>query len=340
VPRVPRPPADAGARARWTRRRLLVGALALAASGCTVSDPAVRGPLPPGPGPTSPTRPAPAPTGPAPASVEIQLAALAAAVPAAPGPTSAASAAVVDLVRRSHLERAAALAAPDPTTRPPADYASPHPSASGSAPRDAALRRLVAAERRTARSYRRAALAADGLTALLLGSMSVASEQFSRALTAAEPPAAASLRAHRPTALVPDSEAVGALVTSLHALVYGYQVALGRLRAGSSAHDRAAVGLRERRALLHRLSDVLVEAGADVPAASPAYELDPQPTDARTAGLLVRRMESALLPFCGLWLAAAADTADRTLALDTLSTATATAASWGAPLLAWPGYQD
>ena len=335
---MPSPPADAGAQVPWTRRRLLVGGLALAASGCTVSDPAVRGPLSAGSSPASATPPAPA--SPAPASVEIQLAALAAAVQAAPGRPGAGSAAAVDLIRRSHLERAAALAAPDPATRPSADPASPDPSASGSASRGAALRRLVAAERRTAKSYRRAALAADGLTALLLGSMSVAGEQFSRALTVADPPAVASLRAHRPTALVPDSEAVAALVTSLHALVYGYQVALGRLRVGSSAHDRAAAGLRERRALLHRLSDALVEAGADVPPASPAYELDPRPTDTRTAGLLIRRMESALLPFCGLWLAAAADTADRTLALDTLSTSTATAASWGAPLLAWPGYQD
>lgn len=327
---------------RPTRRRLLAGGLALAVSGCTLSDPAVRGSGPAGPG-TSPS-PSPTSTTPTPASVELRLAALAAAVQASPAGATAASAAVLELIHDSHRERAAALAAPDPAGRPAPDPSAPSPSPSPSASpapsRADAVRRLVTAERLAASDHRRAALAADGLTALLLGSMSVASGRFVAALTADAPSAAASLRSHRPTALVSDTEAVAALVTSLHALVHGYQLALGRLRVGSGAHDRAAAGLRQRRALLHRLSDVLVEAGADVPAAAPAYQPSPEPVDARTAALLIRRMESALMPFCGLWLAAAARPTDRTLALDTLTATTATAEAWGAPLLAWPGYRD
>ena len=327
---------------RWTRRGLLGSGLALAVSGCTVSDPTVRGAGPVGSAP-SPS-PTPTPTPPASAAVELRLAALAAAVPDAPGRPTAASAALLELVRASHLERAAALAAPDPAARPIPDPTaagpSPSPPVSPAPSRAAALRQLAAAERTAAADHRRTALAADGLTALLLGSMSVASSRFAAALAAEDAPAAGSPRAHRPTALVPDTEAVAALVTSLHAVVYGYQLALGRLAPGSGAHDRAIAALRQRRALLNRLSGVLVAAGADVPAASPAYEPSPRPTDARTARLLIQRMESALLPFCGLWLAAAARPADRTLALDTLAATAATAEAWGAPLLAWPGYWD
>lgn len=339
------PLTDRGAQpGRPTRRQLLAAGLALAVSGCTLSDPAVRGQGPVKSAPSPALTPMPTPTAPAPASVELRLAALAATVQASPGRPTASSAAVLELVHRSHLERAAALTAPDPAARPTqnpsAPSPSPSPSASPTPSRGEAVRSLVAAERRAASDHRRAALAADGLTALLLGSMSVASGRFVVAVTAGHPPAAAPLQAHRPTALVADTDAVAALVSSLHALVYGYQLALGRLPVGSGAHDRAAAGLQQRRALLHRLSDVLVEAGAKVPAASPAYQPSPEPTDARTAGLLIRRMETALVPFCGLWLAAAARPADRTLALDTLAATTATAESWGAPLLAWPGYRD
>lgn len=323
---------------RLTRRRLLAGGLALGVSGCALSDPAVRGSGPAGPG-TSPS-PIPASTTVAPASAELRLAALAAALQAFPGRPSAAWAAVLELVHDSHRERATALAAPDSAARPTPAPPAPDPSPSPAPSRGDAVRRLVRAERHAAADHRRTALAADGLTALLLGSMSVASGRFAAALSAEEPPAAASLRAHRPTALVPDTEAVAAMVTSLHALVYGYQLALGRLRVGSGAHDRAAAGLRQRRALLHRLSDVLVETGAEVPVAAPAYQPAPEPVDARTAGLLIQRMESALMPFCGLWLAAAARATDRTLALDTLTATAATAEAWGAPLLAWPGYRD
>jgi len=51
-------------------------------------------------------------------------------------------------------------------------------------------------------------------------------------------------------------------------------------------------------------------------------------------------MQTALQPFCGLWLAAAATPADRQQALTALSNAMKTARSWGAPLGAWPGWSS
>jgi hypothetical protein len=51
-------------------------------------------------------------------------------------------------------------------------------------------------------------------------------------------------------------------------------------------------------------------------------------------------MESALMPFCGLWLASATTSKDRTLALDTLTRTQSTAHAWGASLTVWPGWQS
>jgi len=78
----------------------------------------------------------------------------------------------------------------------------------------------------------------------------------------------------------------------------------------------------------------------EVPPAAPAYDPSPEVRDPATATRLLRGMEAALLPFCGLWLAAAGRAADRRAAFDALAATAATAADWGAPLRAWPGYQD
>jgi hypothetical protein len=316
-------------------------------AGCTVSDPTIRsqGSAAPSAGrtssPTTTPTPAPQPLDPAPAAAaaaELVLAATARTLAGGRTKLSDRQRALVELLDRVHRERASALASPDPGGRPTgAATASPSPSAPVAKP---SLGTLVDAERRVARRYRTAALDASGLEALLWGSMSVASTRFAAALDAADPPAVGRLRVHRPLTPVSDTEAVSALVASLHAAVYGYQLALGQLKVLSTAHARAAAGLANRRALLERLSARLVSAGVEVPPAAPAYDPSPEVRDSATAGLLIRRIESALLPFCGLWLAAAGRPADRRQALDTLAATAATAAAWGAPVPAWPGWQD
>lgn len=253
--------------------------------------------------------------------------------------------ALLQLMARTHDERVAALTADNPGARPaPAATASPAPSPSptpGPVPdAGATLARLERLERRAATRSRTAALAGTGRVALLQGSMAVASTGFADALAADDPPPSAAVAAHVPVTLLSDTEAVAAVVDALHAVVWGYQLALGRLPGSGRPYARAAAGLRGHRILQDRLVEQLVRAGAEVPPAQPAYDPSPEVRDAASAALLLRRLESRLQPFLGSWLAAAGTAGDRTLAYDALAAAAATARSWGAPLSAWPGWSD
>ncbi len=330
---------DGPAGPAWSRRSVLVLGLSLSATGCTLSDPAIRGGATAGPRAASPSAtPGAAPTASAAvaaAVAERRLADLATLVRAGSPKPSQARRAVLQAMSATHLERASALVAADPGSRP----TGAPPASAGALPRSS-LARLVKAERAAGTSYRKSALASTGLTALLWGSMAVASERFALALTADDTPSAAAPRRHQPTALVADTVAVADLVGALHAAVYGYQLALGRLSPGRGTHDRATAGLHDRRALLERLSVLLTTAGASVPAAKPAYAPPFRVGDAAAAGRLIRHLESALLPFCGLWLAAAGSTGDRRLALDAIADTAARAERWGAAVQAWPGWRD
>ncbi|WP_375431161.1 DUF4439 domain-containing protein [uncultured Friedmanniella sp.] len=323
----------------WSRRSLLAAGLAVLTTGCTLSDPAIRGgSLPVSPsssGTASPTTPAKPSASAVAAVAERRLADLAERVRTGSPKPSAARRALLRVVGATHLERATALAAADPASRP---VGQPPPAVAATG--KATLARLVTAERAAAAQYRRAAESSSGLTALLWGSMAVASSRYAAALAAADTPTAAAPRRHQPMALVPDTTAVADLVAGLHAAVYGYQLALGRLEPGSATHDRAVDGLRDRRLLLGQLVERLDAAGADVPAAKPAYVPDPTPRDAKTAARLIRNLELALVPFGGLWLAAAARAADRRRALEVLTDTVARSERWGAEVLPWPGWRD
>ena len=141
-------------------------------------------------------------------------------------------------------------------------------------------------------------------------------------------------------AALSDVEALQAVVRQLHALVFGYQLALGRLPASTSDGRRALASLEDHRRLRNRLEQELIRRSANVPAAAPAYVPPVRPTTAARSAALIQRMETALRPFCGLWLASATKPGDRRRALDTLAETDATARSWGAALTAWPGWQD
>ena len=164
---------DRGPRIR-SRRALLAAGLALGATGCTLSDPAVR----PADGawPSATGRPTATPTPFAPGldrdrATEAALAASALALRDRTEPDRKRRRDLLTLMARCHQERAVALAAPDPTARPtagtgPSTPASGTPSASGrpAPPRTA---RLVADEQAVAKRYRSAALVASGPAALL-----------------------------------------------------------------------------------------------------------------------------------------------------------------------------
>jgi hypothetical protein len=200
---------------------------------------------------------------------------------------------------------------------------------------------LARNERTQASRTENAALDARGFDALLWGSLSVAATSFAAALTAkGQPRAVVTRQEHRPMAALSDVEALQAMVRQLHALVFGYQLALGRLPASTSNGRRALASLEDHRRLRNRLEQELIRRSANVPAAAPAYVPSVKPTTASRAATLIQRMESALRPFCGLWLASATRPSDRRLALETLAQTDATARSWGAALTVWPGWQD
>ncbi len=326
---------------------MLGGGLAAGLSvACTPTDPAVRSPGGGTPVPGGPSAP-PSPLPPVSAAVaaEQDLAGAARNALASDGGLTGRQRALLRLVAQAHDERVAALTAPDPGGRPTATASrTPDPPPTPRQPSTpdgaATLARLARAELRAAARSRTEALSRPGLEALLQGSMAVASSGFAAALTSDDPPSSAAVAPHVPVALLSDTEAVSALVEALHATVWGYQLALGRLPVSGRPHARAATGLRRRRALQDRLVEQLIGTGTAVPPAQPAYDPSPEVRDAASAALLLRRLESRLMPFCGLWLAAAGTPADRRLAYDALASTSATAVAWGAPLTGWPGWQD
>ena len=317
-------------------------------AGCSAS-PAVA-PFPGSSGTTAPSgtpgaaSPGSAPSVPAAATAEQALSAYAAAILTGPQrkDLSGDVRRLLTFLRDAHADHALALAGDDPASRP--TTAAPSPSATAPSMTKVSLRtslgRLARHEADQASAQRRAAAGATGLTALLSGSLAVAAESYAAALGAKSTPTVSALKTHRPAALLSDVEATQQLVAQLHAVVYGYQLAIGKLASSSSARRRALSELTATRRALDTHVAFLLGRKADVPAAEPAYapSFDVRsPGDARR---LVRGMQTRLQPYAGLVLAAASTPKARTAALATLRTTNRTARSWGAPLQAWPGWGD
>ena len=365
---------SAAAQHRWSRRTFLLGTAAVAGTlstaglaGCS----APGGPTAPG-APGSPTAGAgPSATGgatPGPgqpsvsvfpgsvagAALEDRLAAYATTLLSVGHDDLGRSGRrLVTSIRNQHLAHAAVLRSSDPTdpnsagpgATTTAPSATPRPSAK--APSFAtAGPQLVAAESRAAAAHRGAALTGGGTTALLWGSLATSATQLRSVLLDADlggdtpAPTVATVAAPRPRAPMPALPVVQAeqqVVAQLHAIVYGYQLALGRLTG--SRRDIAAAELRRHRILRDRLTARLLNRKADVPVADAAYVPSTNPRNAATAAKLVRQMETALLPFGGLWLAAATTPAERSEAQDQLNRTAGVARRWGAAVSAWPGWK-
>jgi len=248
---------------------------------------------------------------------------------------TAAQRALLAAVRSGHLEHAAALTNPEPTTRPtPLPERSPEP---GTVAPKKALATLIKQERAAAALYAATAHSSTGFAALLWGSMSVAATTYGSALASDKAvPVASPQRRELPA--LSEEDAASELVAQIHALIYGYQVAIGRLPVLSKARTRAVSELLRSRILRDRLIGILTARSAKAPVPQAAYVPAVRVHDAPSAGLLIRRMQSALLPHCGLFLAAAGHATVRTLAFDTLTNTAAIARSWGAPATPWPGW--
>ena len=342
-----------------SRRRLLgwglgLGAAALlTAAGCSVSDPRVGPPAAPGasggpsasngpPDPGEPTEPPPAPPefagAAAGAESERRLAGLAAAtLNGAWRKELGDRAGLLAAVRDAHLAHATALQGDQPTTRPTTDPARPVAPAKPAASLEVALQRLVDGERREAARHRLSAVSTTGLATLLWASMSVGAARYANALESTKPVAHRKPRPPKPLPLLSDVEAMQQLVRQLHAINYGYPMAIGQLTAGPR-RDAAVRRLQNLRALRDGLVSTLLTRRAEVPIAEPAYVPTVFPRTDATASRLVQDLEVRLTPFLGLWLAAGPTPVDRGRAFDALSLNVAAATSWGAPLRTWPGW--
>ena len=199
---------------------------------------------------------------------------------------------------------------------------------------------LARRETAAAEHYRSAAVKAKGSDALLWGSLSVAAASFAPVIGSSSPPAARPVANRQPVEVLPEATAVQELVRQLHAVVYGYQLAIGKFKVLSQQRRKAERELLAHRVFRDRLIAWLRRHSADVPAAEPAYVPSVVPRNPATAGRLIMSMQIALQPFCGLWLAASPTQPDRQQALTALTTAMKTARSWGAPLQAWPGWSS
>lgn len=333
------------------RREVLGWAAGLTAGvallgGCTLSDPTVQAPTTPASTsatrqPTTPARPtpttssstpAPSPAAAltAPARTEQSLAALAEAISTGPhrGQLSSAQRRLLDFVTGAHHNHVLGLVSPAPTV--------PAPSLKKLTLKQS-LRLLARRESEAARAHRGRALAARGELALILGSMSVAASTFATEVDRGKPGVVRRLPLPPPLARVSDVAAAQELVRQLHAVVYGYQLAIGQLKVTSSAHTRAVKELLAARKLRDALIRTLDARSAEVPAAAPAYVPSVMPRDPASAGRLLRDVQTRLEPFCGLALAAGPTPADRERALDALTATVDRARGWGSVLQAWPG---
>src|SRR4051794_33103315 len=342
------PDASHAPAARWGRRELLRLGLALPVlAGCSASPalPSSSGSTGGGPAPTpAGASPAPAPTVPAAATAEQKLSAYAGAVLTGPHRKDLDSGTrrLLTFLRDAHADHAVALAGDIPSSRPTTAAPSPkagRPDLKGLSLGDS-LKRLARQEAAQAARQRKAATSSKGLDALLAGSLAVAADSYAAALGASDPPSVSAIRRHKPAPLLSDVGAAQQLVAQLDAVVYGYQLAIGKLKYTSSARKRAVPELPSPRRLLDPQIPFLLRHKADVPAAEPAYAPSPQPRSSGDAGRLVRGMQTRLEPYAGLVLAAAATSGARRSSLSLLTSTSRTARSWGAGLQAWPGWPD
>jgi hypothetical protein len=330
---------------QWTRRTIIGFGLAAPTlavpwlAGCAPSDSGVDSAPRPGPassGATAGTTASPGPTltgsnpSAGPAASEQALAALSAAILVGPRreQLSEDRRELLTFLRDAHTAHAQAITDPLPTSEP---------VRIGGMSLDGSLALLSRRENSAAQHYRSAALKAQGSEALLWGSLSVAAANFAPAIGSHDPPATDSVANPQPVAILPEVDAVQELVRQLHAIVYGYQQAIGKFKVLSKQRPKAERELLAQRVFRDGLIAWLKKHSADVPAAEPAYVPSVVPRNAPTASRLIMSMQTALQPFCGLWLAASATQPDRQQALTALTTAMKTARSWGAPLAAWPG---
>ena len=256
-------------------------------------------------------------------------------LPATPAPTSSAS------------FGPSASAPQQPTaSRQPSGSATTLGSASASptvsVPSDAgkAIKKLIKLEAGAAIDHRKRSSADDGPAdmlrrlALLWGSLSAAATCYKTALSHHLKPHSKLVATERIAYELPATgTAVSHALEQTYALIFGYQTAIAHL--SGDAATRARTSLSDYRDLRDHLSALIVAAQQKPPSPHPAYKLPVQPSTASRAADLAGRMETAMLPYLGQWLATAKD---RRAPLDALTTTATAAQAWTATIAVWPGW--
>ncbi|MGI8459577.1 MAG: DUF4439 domain-containing protein [Propionibacteriaceae bacterium] len=256
---------------------------------------------------------------------------------------SAARRRLLRAVRDGHRQHLAALRSAEPTSRP-LPSASPSPTTSPSAssrPRSsltADLTALRTAETTAVSGHRKAAASSVGFTSLLHASLAEAAQGYATALDDADPPKPIT-GSSRPV-LIPwtESEAEQDLLAATHAMLYGYKAAVGSVSESSALGTQLLARLLDYRKLRDRLTRLVHAAGLEPAAAEPAYGLPVRVTGTASATALARRLELAVQPHLGRFVAAATTPAVHAVALSQFSDATGTALARGAGVAAWPGW--
>jgi len=326
---------------RLSRRRLLgLGAALPVLTACSVATPTLSGPTSPPPSSGTPVgSPSTRPTSTTPpvvagaraaASTELALAGLAAAVLAGPRrrELSADQRSLLGFVAEAHRAHAATL---DVSVR------APRPVDVARLTLRQALTRLARAETAAAARHRSAALAVAGEDSLRFAASAAAAGLYAGAVTAdRRVPTSAGPRTPTALARSTDTAAVQAVVAQLHALVYGYQLAIGRMPVAGDRDDQAVAELLQHRIRRDQMIGWLRRRDIEVPVPEPAYRPSVDVRDGPTGIRLVRTMLVALQPFAAIWLASANDP-EREWALSFFLTTVDLARGWGAPLPVWPG---
>jgi Domain of unknown function (DUF4439) len=324
-----------------SRRRLLgLGAALPVLAGCSLSTPTVSDPRrTPSPGESTPVASAsPSPTpSPSPvagagaaATTELALAGLTRAILTGPRrrELSTDQRSLLGFVAEAHRVHAAAL---DPTVR------APRPVDISRLTLSQALTRLARDETAAAGRHRSAAVAVAGDDCLRFAAVATAAGLYAGAVTANRRVSTTAVtRTPTPLAHSTDTAAVQSMVAQLHALVYGYQLAIGRMPVASSDDDRGVAELLQLRIRREQMIAWLRRRDVEVPVPAPAYRPSVEVRDGPSGIRLVRTMLVALQPFAAVWVASAND-AERDWALSFFLTNATLARGWGAALPVWPG---
>ncbi len=187
-----------------------------------------------------------------------------------------------------------------------------------------------------AKGHRARARETSGAETLLWASMAAGAVQDREVLAAAADPAPSEAD-HLPYVTKKEVRAAQELLSQVHAMVFGYSVALTPIAAADS--QEWSLRLEQHRQFRDRLAELLRDRGAAVPAAEPEYETGDAADDPKQARALVAHMEDALLVFSGAWVAACrAD--QREAAVAWLVDGAAAAVRAGAGPRLWPGWTD